>query len=108
VLVQDFPKVSELLEQYPSKSAPAGEVSTTPNAPLPTYLHRMSLRATTFSGKTIYMKRKTRVEGLQKVSTPRTFAPRVLSSRASLQADKWAVRSAHGKPARCAYSSTHG
>jgi chromosome transmission fidelity protein 18 len=28
----------------------------------------MSLRATTFDGKTIYMKRKTRIEGLRNVS----------------------------------------
>lgn len=70
VVADDFPSIPDILADYPRKDA-RGETSHS-NAPLPDFLRRSSIRATTYDGKPLFMKRKTRIAGLQTVSKPST------------------------------------
>jgi hypothetical protein len=58
-----FPEIPDILAQHPKEPAKSSNpLSRTAGAPLPTYLYRAPVRATTFDGKSIYMKRKTRLQ----------------------------------------------
>ncbi|KAH9180738.1 P-loop containing nucleoside triphosphate hydrolase protein [Lactarius sanguifluus] len=54
----DFPDMADLLRRYPRPNAGAGNSATTSNAPI--ILPRPSLRSSTFDGKTVFIKRKSR------------------------------------------------
>lgn len=65
--VDEIPDLAELLRE-PSRPEPTIALSESrPSHALPTYLHRASVRATTFDGKTFYMKRKTKIDGFRNV-----------------------------------------
>jgi chromosome transmission fidelity protein 18 len=64
-IAEDFPDVSELINQRPKEtSALAVEASRSSDLLPPALFYRSSLRATTFDGKTVHMKRKTRIDGM--------------------------------------------
>ena len=78
--VEPAPKISDPIPQYlndlgeETASFAAATSRTTGSHPLPTHLHRAPVLATTFNGKTIYMKRKTRIDRLlRKVRVPLSF-----------------------------------
>ncbi|KAH9066444.1 P-loop containing nucleoside triphosphate hydrolase protein [Lactarius vividus] len=54
----EFPDMADLLRRYPRPNASTGNSATTPNAPI--ILPRPSLRSSTFDGKTVFIKRKSR------------------------------------------------
>ncbi|KAH8980916.1 P-loop containing nucleoside triphosphate hydrolase protein [Lactarius hatsudake] len=54
----DFPDMADLLRRYPRPNASAGNSATTSNAPI--ILPRPSLRSSTFDGKTVFIRRKSR------------------------------------------------
>ncbi|KAI9446248.1 P-loop containing nucleoside triphosphate hydrolase protein [Lactarius indigo] len=54
----DFPDMADLLRRYPRPNASTGNSATASNAPI--ILPRPSLRSSTFDGKTVFIKRKSR------------------------------------------------
>ncbi|KAF8478472.1 P-loop containing nucleoside triphosphate hydrolase protein [Russula ochroleuca] len=67
----DLPDIADLLKRYSRPHASADTAATTSSTPI--ILPRPSLRSSTFDGKTIYLKRKSRMIGAMRPVAPKTM-----------------------------------